>query len=234
MTRRRTFLARGALPILLVLAVALPSTAGAVVGPKDLEDARQLLVNDVLPVVGVVYDATACQYVGGSIVFYPPGLGQSGLVSCDDPWCHPWLLVSVMCLDLDRFTHPDPEYSGLCVVYQTVTPETVDVPYQSAISPLTLRCLDPLQHNSVYGGWCGFAAQVDCLDDASMRECLVYSTAIGCAQPSSGECQSDLQTFCLGYYYPTDGSQRSRAVCIVWLAPLHQCVTVSDGSTVEE
>lgn len=225
---------RTATAAVLLLTLAAPPQASAQVGPEDLEETRRTLAEDVLPVVGGVYESTACHYVGGSIVFHPPGLGDTGLVGCGDPWCHPWLVVSLMCFQLERLTDPDPRYSGICVVYQTVTPETVEIPYQDAVGPLEMRCIDPLMHNSVYGGFCSFLVQVFCVQNEPLHSCVVYSTAVGCSNVGTGRCVQAVQTFCLGRYYPADGTDSFPAVCILWVEALRMCVTVSDGSMPEQ
>jgi hypothetical protein len=228
MTRRRTFRARLIVLAALILTLAAPPARAP--GPGDLEDTRRFIADDLLPTTLAVWEATACHYVGGSVIFHPPGLGDSGLVGCSDPWCHPWQIVSVMCIDYDRFVHPDPEYSDFCVVSQNVAPSPVKIPFQDAVSPIRTQCVDPLMRNSVYAGFCGFVVQAYCFEDATSRECAVYSSMVGCADASSGECTQPVQAICLGWYAPMDNTPPFRAVCLLWVDALKLCVTTSDGS----
>ena len=220
----------GSVLAVLLLTLAVAALASAQVGPKDLEEARETVAG-YLSIVDDAYEATACHYFGGSIIFRPPGAGDAGLAGCDDPWCNAWAIASVMCFERERILNPDPQHSGICVVYQTVTPESVVVPFQDAMGPVRLRCLDPLMHNSVYGGTCAYVVQVSCMQEEDgflVRFCAVYSTTVGCSDVMTGECTQDIQTFCIGYYYPIDDSPRVRMVCVLWVEAINGCASVSD------
>ena len=233
---RRALLAAGVLACLPMGAAPAHALPGIGVDdlPDDIDiDSIQAFLADVASTVDPFYEATACRYVGGSVLFAPPGLSDSGLMACKDPWCHEEAVVSTMCFDRERLTNPDPRWSGLCVVYQNVAPDPIVIPDQSAVSPLETQCFDPLMHNSVYGGFCRSAAQVFCAEAEGGFYCDVYLSASGCVGLSSGTCTQEVQAFCAGYWHPSDGTPPVPATCILWVASATMCMTIENMEDTE-
>lgn len=205
----------------LLVAPAFAAPAQAQPGPQDLEPIRKLVVDTVMPLTDAVYDATACAYVGGFWTFKPPVVSEATGAGCDNPWCRG--PVSFWCFQPDKLTQP--EYA-MCVTYQTVTPEHVVIPYQDAVSPLWLRCVNVLYHLSHVGGVCREVVELLCLRQTDYEPCYAYSSALGCVTVQSGPCTQAVQVACWGYVY-SGGKPQYPAFCAVWIASQKYCLATT-------
>ena len=203
-----------------LLLSGVPSAA-AIAGPDDLEPIRRLVVDTVMPIPRGAYASTVCPNVGGFYTFRPPGVTEATGAGCATPWCHG--PASVWCFNQDKLTQPD---QAMCVTHQTLTPASVAIPGQDAVSPLYLRCVNPLYHLSVFGGICDEAAQVMCLRSGDYAACYAYSSMLGCTTIQTGPCRDAVQVACWGSVY-VDGRPQYPAFCAVWIAAAQYCLTTT-------
>lgn len=206
--------------IALLVIAAAPAAEGQVDREKLLGPAVEAYkdgvsaANETASEVVHGASAQACRatkaYLSGGVVTGAP----CGGLSCD-----PGTVVGIYCVDWTSFPHV-----RFCEVWLPGAPIII-VPFQSAVGPIDLRCINALENSGLSSGDCNSGAPVEIECDNSNQEtdplyfCLVWLDAAGCINPAPRACTNVVQTFCWPPGRSTDDPH-----CFVWESVHGTCI----------